>query len=144
MNRGQRRVHLKESSLQEWSLQTFLVFIIDSWQKKWDRLIFSFNHCSCFLWQQNTMQTAMHILLEKHKNSPENSKMIYKGSQVLENKPNNSSLLSSSVQPVEENLQNLMWKKGSQRHMAEKRQCQEETNRLVKVEIKQFQHWNYA
>lgn len=65
---------------------------------------------------------------------------------MLENKPYNRGLLSSTVQPVEENLQKLTWKKGSQRHRAEKRvySLRKRQMACIEVEMIQFQHWNYV
>lgn len=64
---------------------------------------------------------------------------------MLENKPNNRGLLSSNVQSIEENLQKLAWKKGSQRHRAEKRVFSLKKRQMawIEVEIIHFQHWNY-
>lgn len=64
---------------------------------------------------------------------------------MLENKPNNRGLMSSNVQPVEEGLQKPMWKKGSQRHGAEKRfyNLRKRQMAWIGVEIIQFQQWNY-
>lgn len=61
---------------------------------------------------------------------------------MLENKPNNRGLLSSNVQPVEENLQKLTWKKGSQRHSVEKRvyNLRKREMAWIGVEIIQLQH----